>query len=305
LDARGCDACNLSFEADDGTPRLISPHLRREFTMTFTQDRSAVSKEFIEAVMTDPPADVDHSETPYHMDRAHIWLLNQLPRRLRVLEVGCGGGQCRPWFQGKGFEYVGVDVSKTRIHDWLQRWGGPDLLCDSHFLPFRDQSFDVVYSVAVTEHLACPPLAVREMFRVLKPGGYYLGNVSFLEPWHDNSFFHMTPLGVAELLIGAGFEPRHIWPGRGYSGYYALCAMGFRSPLRLLKHLGRLQYGAYRAQSRLLAAARRLRHRPRVPDIMDRAKVAGATDWIAQRPLGTIPARTEGNELPGPFLKTA
>src|SRR5207248_688266 len=131
----------------------------------------------------------------------------------RVLEIGCGGGQCRPWFQSHGFEYVGIDVSKTRVFDWLQRYGGPDLLCDSHFLPFKDQSFDVVYSAAVVEHLACPPLAVREMCRVLKPGGFYLGNVSFLEPWHDNSFFHMTPLGVAELLVESGFEVRHIWPG--------------------------------------------------------------------------------------------
>jgi SAM-dependent methyltransferase len=283
-DVSACHSCNTAFSADSGTPILISSECHRTFTSTFAQNRSVASSEFVRSVLTDPPTDSDPATMPYHMDAAHSAVLKKLPPGSRVLEVGCGGGQCRPWFQAKGIEYVGADISKTRIHDWLQRWGGPDLLCDTHFLPFLDQSFDAVYSAAVTEHLACPPLAAREIFRVLKPGGIYLGNVSFLEPWHDSSYFHMTPLGVIELLCGAGFEPRHIWPGRGYSGFKAICAMGFRPPLRLLKYLGQLEYILYRAQSRALAFARKLRHRPPTPDILDRAKVAGAIDWIAQRP---------------------
>ena len=284
-DLTHCHGCDRSFDQVEGTPRLIADKMRREFSFVFTSDRSVVPKALIEKVLTDPPTLA--GETPYHMDAAHAHLLSQLPKDIRVLEVGCGGGQCRPWFTDRGAQYVGSDLSKTRVHDWLQRFGGPDLLCDSHFLPFRDQSFDVVYCAAVTEHLACPQLAAREIFRVLKPGGYYLGNVSFLEPWHDASFFHMTPLGAVELLLGAGFEPRYVWPSRGYSGYVSLIAMGFRPPLRLLKYGGKLVYGLYRAQSKLLATARRFRNRLTVPDIFDRAKLAGATDWIAQRPLNS------------------
>src|SRR5206468_2817818 len=118
-----------------------------------------------------------------------------------------------------GLEYVGTDLSRTRVHEWLRKFGGADLLCDSHFLPFRDGSFDAVYSVAVTEHLACPPLALQEIYRVLRPGGVYLGNCSFLEPWHDHSFFHVSPLGAGELLTQAGFTIEAIWAGRGYNTF--------------------------------------------------------------------------------------
>jgi ubiquinone/menaquinone biosynthesis C-methylase UbiE len=283
-DVSRCSSCKAVFSADGGTPCLISGESRRTFPYTFAQSRSVAPKEFVRSVLVDPPIDTDSATMPYHMDAAHARFLKTLPAGSRVLEIGCGGGQCRPWFNARGIEYVGVDISKTRIHDWLQRFGGPDLLCDTHFLPFLDGSFDAVYSAAVTEHLACPPLAAREVFRVLKPGGFYLGNVSFLEPWHDNSYFHMTPLGVVELLQGAGFEPRYVWPGRGYSGFKAICAMGFRPPLRVLKYFGQMVYVLYRAQSRVLAMARKARHRPELPDIFDRAKVAGAIDWIAQRP---------------------
>jgi ubiquinone/menaquinone biosynthesis C-methylase UbiE len=263
----------------------MSPDARRTVSYSFTADRSAPPPERLATWLNEPPIDTTSPELPYHMDAAHAHLLEQLPRGLRVLEIGCGGGQCRPWFQGRGFEYVGVDVSKTRVFNWLQRYGGPDLLCDTHFLPFKDQSFDAVYCAAVTEHLASPQLAAQEIFRVLKPRGHYLGNCSFLEPWHDNSFYHMTPLGAGELLTTAGFEVLNIWPSRGYSGYRSLTAMGFRPPLRVLKHVGQLAYGMYRLQNRMQAAVRKMRHRAAVPDIFNRAKVAGATDWIAKRPV--------------------
>jgi SAM-dependent methyltransferase len=86
------------------------------------------------------------------------------------------------------------------VFGWLQEFGGSDLLCDTHFLPFRDGHFDAVYTSVVTEHLACSMLAMQEFFRVLKPCGYYMGNCAFVEPWHDQSFFHLSPLGASELL---------------------------------------------------------------------------------------------------------
>jgi ubiquinone/menaquinone biosynthesis C-methylase UbiE len=169
------------------------------------------------------------------------------------------------------------------VHKWLQKHGGPDCLCDAHFLPFADQSFNLIYSVAVYEHLACPQLAAQEAYRVLKPGGYFLGNVSFLEPWHDDSFYHMTPFGVMELLLQAGFEIVSIWPGRGYSGYYATASMGSRFT-KAFRFFGQGMYFVYRLEHRLKSFLRRNRVQP-LADLMNKAKVAGATDWIAKRPV--------------------
>jgi ubiquinone/menaquinone biosynthesis C-methylase UbiE len=201
-----------------------------------------------------------------------------------MLEIGCGGGQMRSLVESRGIKYVGTDISKRRVSAGLQAHGGPDLLCDAHFLPFAGESFDLVYSAAVTEHLACPHLVVQQVRRVLKPGGSYLGNVSFLEPWHDDSFFHMTPLGVFELLSQAEFEVEHIWPGQGYSGYRAIMRMGNKAT-QSVAFLGDSLYWLYRSGSRLRDLLKRSSTAGQDRGLVDAARVAGATDWVARRPL--------------------
>ncbi len=278
----GCEFCGLKFEKDDGTPVLIAPNAHRQVKFIFKSDRSFISDDQLQQLLTDPPVASLGEKLPYHLDPAHVNIFNRLQKGSRVLEIGCGGGQNRKFFEDRGFAYVGVDISKVRVFDWLQKYGGPDYLCDVHFLPFRDQQFDVVYCAAVFEHLACPFLAAQELYRVVKPGGYFLGNVSFLEPWHDKSYFHMSPLGVIELLTQAEFHVEHIWPGRGYSGYVALATMGSRST-KLLKILGMALYLSYRMEHKLKDLIRRNKSQP-FKDIINRAKVAGAMDWIALRP---------------------
>jgi SAM-dependent methyltransferase len=154
-------------------------------------------------------------------------------------------------------------------------------LCDAHFLPFADRTFDLVYSAAVTEHLACPYLVAQEVSRSLKPGGFYLGNVAFLEPWHDDSFFHMSPLGVFELLTQADFDIMYIWPGQGYSGFRAILNMGNKAT-RPLTFLGDFVYFVYRYGNRIRNLVKR-RDEWSTDSIVDSARVSGATDWIARR----------------------
>lgn len=188
----------------------------------------------------------------------------------------------RDFLRGKRMRYVGIDISKSRVSDDLQKHGGPDLLCDAHFLPFADKSFDLVYTSAVTEHLACPYLVAQEIFRTIKPGGTYLGNVSFLEPWHDDSFFHMSPLGVYELLTQARFDVSYIWPGQNYHGFSALLSMGNKAK-RPLRFVGSVLNAAYRYGNMARNLVKRRKHW-NVDRIEDAARVSGATDWIAVRP---------------------
>ena len=191
----------------------------------------------------------------------------------------------RAWVESKGHRYIGIDIAKTRVFEWLRTYGGPDILCDSHFLPFQDSCVDLVFSTAVVEHIACPTLMIQEIGRVLKPGGYYVGTVAFLEPWHDHSFFHLSPLGVIEHLTQADMEIKHVWPESSWSGYEALMVMGnpFTSAVSFL---GKALYFYYRLGGRLKASARKLLRKPDLdpyPPIWKQAKLAGSIAWIANK----------------------
>src|SRR5687767_2066490 len=58
-----------------------------------------------------------------------------------------------------------------------------DVVGDAHLLPYSDNSVDAIYCEAVLEHLCDPNLAVREMYRVLIPGGRVLAITPFLQPY--------------------------------------------------------------------------------------------------------------------------
>jgi SAM-dependent methyltransferase len=282
-DPKGCDACGLKFVDDGGTPVLIDAAAHRIISYPFGSANASVSAQELLKVLRLPAFDPALSDLPYHVDKAHASIIASLPVGSSILEIGCGGGQSRAWYLGRGHRYVGTDISKTRVFEWLRDHGGPDLLCDAHFLPFADASFDVVYCAAVFEHLGAPILAAQEAWRVLKPGGRFLGNASFLEAWHDDSFFHFTPLGAFELLRASGFQADAIWPGHNYSGFQAFVAMAFRfPPLRLL---GKLTDGLFRLETWTLRHLRKLRGRPSKEQILIDGTYAGAIDWIATKPV--------------------
>jgi len=90
----------------------------------------------------------------------------------RLLDVGCGTGHHLARYRRLGFEVVGVDGSADMLAH--ARAANPDVplqRADLQNLPFSDASFDVVLSIEVLRYLPEPALALREMARVLRPGG--------------------------------------------------------------------------------------------------------------------------------------
>lgn len=95
---------------------------------------------------------------------------------LTVLEIGCGLGTDGAQFAMAGADYVGVDltdaaVELARKHFELSNLRGSFRTADAEKLDFADDTFDVVYSHGVLHHTPDTESAVREVHRVLKPGG--------------------------------------------------------------------------------------------------------------------------------------
>lgn len=98
----------------------------------------------------------------------------------KVLEVGVGAGTDHLQFARAGAECHGVDLTDAAIETTRQRlamYGFTSELrrVDAEQLPFADDTFDVVYSWGVIHHSERPAHIVREIHRVLRPGGVFLG----------------------------------------------------------------------------------------------------------------------------------
>jgi ubiquinone/menaquinone biosynthesis C-methylase UbiE len=97
-------------------------------------------------------------------------------RGLRVLEIGCGMGTDGAKFAEAGAIYTGVDLTKAAIELARKRFElsgleGDFKVADAEKLDFADDEFDVVYSHGVLHHTPDIEGAIREIHRVLKPGG--------------------------------------------------------------------------------------------------------------------------------------
>ncbi|HEX8086720.1 MAG TPA: class I SAM-dependent methyltransferase [Solirubrobacteraceae bacterium] len=105
----------------------------------------------------------------------------KLPRGARILEVGCGRGVALPPLAeiARPSELVGLDVDAALLaeaRERLDRRGvAADLFQgDVRDLPFLDDTFDVVVDFGTCWHIADPDRALREIARVLVPGGRFV-----------------------------------------------------------------------------------------------------------------------------------
>jgi len=87
-----------------------------------------------------------------------------------------------------------------------------DVVAASEFLPFADDTFDLVISVAVLEHVRDPFAAARELSRVLRGGGRVFAAVPFLQPYHGypDHFYNMTAAGLRNLFAELDVEQLNV-----------------------------------------------------------------------------------------------
>ncbi len=102
-----------------------------------------------------------------------------------------GAGLRERWYENV-INYEIVDYPST------------DVVGIGEILPFKSESFDVVFSLAVLEHVKNPFQCAEEIIRVLKPGGILVAVVPFLQPYHGypDHYYNMTSNGLKNLFNG-------------------------------------------------------------------------------------------------------
>jgi SAM-dependent methyltransferase len=132
-------------------------------------------------------------------------------KRPRILDVGCGTG-ANLELLGKYGEAEGVDVSPEALAFCRARGLENVKLGEAERLPYEDNSFDLVTGLDVVEHLDDDVAGLREMRRVLKPGGRALLFVpAFMFLWgvQDDISHHRRRYTIPDLrrvVEAAGFR---------------------------------------------------------------------------------------------------
>ena len=122
---------------------------------------------------------------------AYSWCLDHLDKDALVLD--CSSGDRK------------FDDPRVLSCEYMD-FAAPDIYCDGHDLPFADDTFDVVFSQAVMEHMKDPFKAASEISRITKPGGLVYIESAFMQPLHGvpYHFFNTTPWGIEAIFADAG-----------------------------------------------------------------------------------------------------
>lgn len=136
-----------------------------------------------------------------------------------VLEVGCGLGTDGAQFAKAGARYTGIDLTDAAVELAKRRFELFDLpgtfrVADAERLDFPDNSFDIVYSHGVLHHTPDTAAAVREIHRVLRPGGK-----AVVMLYHRDSYNYRVNIsmlrrtGVQLLRWNSGVKLVHLLTG--------------------------------------------------------------------------------------------
>jgi len=131
----------------------------------------------------------------------------RLPGGFRVLDVGCGVKPYLPLLADRASEYVGVDRDNPAA----------DLAASAEHLPVADGSFDLVLCTQVLEHVEDPAQVVRELRRVVAPGGRVLASTHGVQVYHPAplDLWRWTHEGLERLFRQADWSSLTVAPGSG------------------------------------------------------------------------------------------
>jgi SAM-dependent methyltransferase len=122
----------------------------------------------------------------------------------RLLDVGCGRGLRLLVFQRYGFEVQGMDF-QTEVVEYVRKQVGVPAVCtdvEGLTTHFPRASFDIVTAFYVLEHVPDVRAVLRSCFDLLKPGGWFVGAIPFVDG--------VQPRVFKSRWINVTEAPRHL-----------------------------------------------------------------------------------------------
>ncbi len=215
----------------------------------------------------------------------------------RVLEVGCGRGSLSCYFSDTGFECTLLDLSASVIDIAKRMYFSNDLtaaflVANVEALPFDENSFDVVFSVGLLEHLIQIELPMAEQVRVLDKGGLFIGYVvpKYLDNIQkDFEWVNNIIKGYAARLDSSGGEKEDVFRSDGGSEAYVpiLQKLGLKDvhasgvyPLPMISHSIKFPFTLMPEESESAI----VKHFAKMLD--DNGKRTGKHPWLCQEGYG-------------------
>ena len=126
---------------------------------------------FYESIASNFDSIVNMYDTNKRIDVIFNELLPLDLNNKELLDAGCGTGWTSLKASERGATVTSMDVGPDLLEQVKKKCKTKCVVGSVLNLPFKDNTFDIVVSTEVIEHVTDPYLAIREMYRVLKPGG--------------------------------------------------------------------------------------------------------------------------------------
>jgi len=143
-----------------------------------------MKKEYAENLLKKTKQDYNEIAQEFSATRYQIWeetkfLFNDyvMPGD-KVLDLGCGNGRFFEFLKDKDIHYIGVDFSEKLVEIAKEKYPKVKFqVADALNLPFPNNYFDKIYSIAVLHHIPSEKFRIQffeEARRILKPNGFFI-----------------------------------------------------------------------------------------------------------------------------------
>ena len=184
-----CENCSQKYQVSDNVPVFLPEDKQNTETKAEIHKKLGTSFNYIDHYEKDAHASDYFAErdsgTEHSDKRVRETIATQISGGKGViLDVGCGRAWVAEMFCPQGYEVISMDISLVNTSKALKRHPFENhfaIAADAFSLPFKEHTFDFIIASEIIEHVYDPATFVKNLFRILKPGGRLIVTTPYKE----------------------------------------------------------------------------------------------------------------------------